>query len=144
MAFLSFVQQRPATEATARRRKRIRDGNGATPHPPAQFGSKKFCKRNFAQTIPPARAVAGVFWPCRFCKLRKVLQRFAKFTASPAANQLINTMFLKGSFCFPSRSKMVEAGSKKICNKRVKPCRVRVGGVLVSFRILQKAARMSE
>jgi len=47
---------------------------------------KKFCKRIFAQSYPPARAAAGLLRPAGFCTPRRDLQRFAKIAATAAAN----------------------------------------------------------
>jgi hypothetical protein len=72
------------------------------------------------------------------------LQRFAKVADQSAPKRLVNLMFLKGSFYFPSRSNMGNYVRKGLIDMAAKPCGARLPAGFALLWFLQKNARKDQ
>jgi hypothetical protein len=68
------------------------------------------------------------------------LQRFAKVADQPEPNRLVNLMFLKGSFYFPSRSNASGVVQRGLLILAAKPCGARLPAGFALLWVLQKNA----
>ncbi|WP_426762387.1 hypothetical protein ACP6EW_20950 [Hafnia paralvei] len=76
------------------------DENGATPHPPARFGSKKFCKKIFAQTHRQPAPPLGWMHLKGFALCASICKNLQKVSASPRLTLCLTSCFKKDLFAF--------------------------------------------
>ncbi|MCM7859163.1 hypothetical protein M8S86_14120 [Enterobacter hormaechei] len=70
------------------------------------------------------------------------MQRFAKVADQSAPNRLVNMMFLKGSFYFPSGSNLAGLLAGDFFGLRRSPCAARLCGLSEIILLLQNFAHL--